>query len=495
MTDYILEMKNISMNFGGVYALKDVSFKVRRGEVHALMGENGAGKSTLMKILQGIFPPVKGEILLNGKNIVFKSTKEALDHGIAMIHQELNTVRKMRVAENIYLGREPIKKFGFIKVINHKKMHADAAELFKRLNVDLDPKIEMLEYSVAKSQLAEIAKAVSYESDIIIMDEPTSALTEEEVVKLFKTIELLKGKGVTIIYISHKMDEIYKICDSVTVLRDGNLIGSGDLDEIDSQKLIAMMVGRDISEVFPKLEADITTPYLEVRNINSNKVHDVTFTVHRGEILGLAGLVGAGRTEVARAIFGVDGKPSGEILIDGKPVSIKSPRDAIKNGMVMVPEDRKIHGTILKLSISDNIVLSKMEKCVSKSIISSKLENKLVDELVERIQLKFGNLHDPVSSLSGGNQQKVVVSKALFTDPEIIILDEPTRGIDVKTKSEIHLLISKLAQQGKAIILISSEMPEILGICDRILVLKEGRIKGELSRSAATQEKILELAF
>lgn len=495
MSEYYLEMKNISMNFGGVQALKKVHLNIKRGEVHALMGENGAGKSTLMKILQGILKPVEGEIFLNGEKIEFRSAKDAINRGIVMIHQELNVVRKMTVAENMFLGREPYKRILGLKVVNHKKMYHDAQKLYDELNLDLDPRKEMTEYSVAKSQLAEIAKAVSYNSDIVIMDEPTSALTEEEVVKLFHTIRILKEKGVTIIYISHKMDEIYKICDSVTVLRDGNYIGDGSLQDIKTPKLISMMVGRDISEIFPKLEAKITTPMLEVKHICSDEVHDVSFTLHKGEILGLAGLVGAGRTEIAETLYGARKMTSGEIWIDGKQVKIRSPKDAIKNRMVMVPEDRKNHGTILKLSISDNIIISKIRKCIKWFYISKKLEKTSVDDLIERIQIKVGKVSDPVSSLSGGNQQKVVVSKALYTDPEIIILDEPTRGIDVKTKAEIHLLISKFAQQGKAILMISSEMPEILGMSDRILVIKEGKIKGEVFRNEATQEKILELAF
>lgn len=495
MSEYILEMNHISMSFGGVHALKNVSLKLKKGEVHALMGENGAGKSTLMKILQGVYTPMEGEILLKGSPIRFKSTKDAIEAGISMIYQELNTVAKMTVAENMYMGREPIRHIMGMKFVDFKKMYQDAGEFYNTLELDLNPKAYMYELSVARMQLAEIAKAVSYNSDIIIMDEPTSALTEVEVEKLFKTIALLKEKGITIIYISHKMDEIYKVCDSVTVLRDGTFIGSGLLKEISSSKLISMMVGRDIKEVFPKLEAEITTPLLEVKNICAKGVHDVSFTLHRGEILGLAGLVGAGRTEVAETIYGARKLESGQILIEGKNVKINSPQQAIDNKIAMVPEDRKNFGTVLKLRIRDNIILSKVNKCVRGVLINRKLEQQAVDGLIKKIQIKVGNVNDPVSTLSGGNQQKVVVAKALFTDPEIIILDEPTRGIDVKTKSEIHLLISRLAQEGKGVIMISSEMPEILGMSDRILVLKGGQIKGELSREDVTQERVLELAF
>lgn len=495
MSDYILDMRNISMNFGGVQALKNVHLKVKKGEVHALMGENGAGKSTLMKILQGIYQPVEGEIYLHGEKIQFRSTQDALDAGISMIHQELNPIEKMTVAENMYLGREPMKRYLGLNLVDHKTMYQKAAEFYQSLDLDLPPKAMMSELSVARTQLAEIAKAVSYDADIVIMDEPTSALSDIEVEKLFKTIEILRKRLVTVIYISHKLDEIYEVCDSVTVLRDGNFIGNGDLQEIDKQKLISMMVGREVTEIFPKLEAEIGEPLLEVRGLCAEDVNDVSFTLHKGEILGLAGLMGAGRTEVAEAIYGARPKTAGEILIEGKKVRIDSPEDAIKNHIAMVPEDRKNHGAVLKLSILDNIIMSRIDKCQTGLLISKAKEEKKAQEKIEQVQIKTSDFRNPVNSLSGGNQQKVVVAKALFTDPNIIILDEPTRGIDVMTKSEIHLMISKLAQEGKGIIMISSEMAEVMGMSDRILVLKEGRVKGELSREEATQELILQYAF
>ncbi|RHR54186.1 sugar ABC transporter ATP-binding protein [Clostridium sp. AF18-27] len=488
-------MRNISMNFGGVQALKNVHLKVKKGEVHALMGENGAGKSTLMKILQGIYQPVEGEIYLRGEKTQFKSTQDALDAGISMIHQELNPIEKMTVAENMYLGREPMKRYLGLNLVDHKTMYQKAAEFYQSLDLDLPPRAMMSELSVARTQLAEIAKAVSYDADIVIMDEPTSALSDIEVEKLFKTIGILRKRQVTIIYISHKLDEIYQICDSVTVLRDGNFIGSGDLKEIDKQKLISMMVGREVTEIFPKLEAEIGEPLLEVRGLCAEDVNDVSFTLHKGEILGLAGLMGAGRTEVAEAIYGARPKTAGEILIEGKKVRIDSPEDAIKNHIAMVPEDRKNHGVVLKLSILDNIIMSRIDKCQTGILISKAKEQKNAQEKIEQVQIKTSDFRNPVNSLSGGNQQKVVVAKALFTDPNIIILDEPTRGIDVMTKSEIHLMISKLAQEGKGIIMISSEMAEVMGMSDRILVLKEGRVKGELAREEATQELILQYAF
>lgn len=495
MSDYILDMRNISMNFGGVQALKNVHLKVKKGEVHALMGENGAGKSTLMKILQGIYQPVEGEIYLRGEKTQFKSTQDALDAGISMIHQELNPIEKMTVAENMYLGREPMKRYLGLNLVDHKTMYQKAAEFYQSLDLDLPPRAMMSELSVARTQLAEIAKAVSYDADIVIMDEPTSALSDIEVEKLFKTIGILRKRQVTIIYISHKLDEIYQICDSVTVLRDGNFIGSGDLKEIDKQKLISMMVGREVTEIFPKLEAEIGESLLEVRGLCAEDVNDVSFTLHKGEILGLAGLMGAGRTEVAEAIYGARPKTAGEILIEGKKVRIDSPEDAIKNHIAMVPEDRKNHGVVLKLSILDNIIMSRIDKCQTGILISKAKEQKNAQEKIEQVQIKTSDFRNPVNSLSGGNQQKVVVAKALFTDPNIIILDEPTRGIDVMTKSEIHLMISKLAQEGKGIIMISSEMAEVMGMSDRILVLKEGRVKGELAREEATQELILQYAF
>jgi len=496
MSDIILEMKNISMNFDGVHALNDVNFTLRKGEIHALVGENGAGKSTLMKILQGIYVPMKGEIILKGKKVNFKSPINALNNGISMIFQELNTIPGMTVAENMFMGKEPIKKVLGVNFVNHKMMYKEAQRLFEELDLDLNPWNHMYELSVARMQLAEIVKAISYNPDIIIMDEPTSALTTIEIEKLYRTMRLLQQRGITIIYISHKMDEIYNICDTFTVLRDGRFISTGRLSDHSVPKLVSMMVGRDIKEFFPKLKADIKEQLLELKNVKVEGVLDnINLVLHSGEILGLAGLMGAGRTEIAETIFGLRKMSEGEILIKGKPVIINSPVEAIQNKIALVPEDRKNFGLVLKMKISDNIILSRIKKCIRHILISNKMEKSEIDKLVTKIQIKTNNVHNLALSLSGGNQQKVVVAKAIFTDPEIIILDEPTRGIDVKTKAEIHLLISKMAQEGKGILMISSEMPEILGMSDRILVVGQGTIKGELLREEATQEKILKMAF
>lgn len=494
MSEYILEMKNISKIYGGNIALDNVSINVKRGVVHALVGENGAGKSTLMKIFLGVEVADSGDIFINGNIIKFTNTREAIEHGVSMIYQELNPISYMTVTENIFLGRE--LKSGMLGFVDFKTMNSKTTDLFKMLDLNINPNDLMINLSVAKLQLVEIAKAISYNSDIIIMDEPTSALSDFESEKLFKTIELLKQKGVTIIYISHKLDEIYKICDNVTVLRDGKFIGSGNLKDIKRNDLISMMVGRSIVEIFPKTDNQIGDVILEVKNLCiKGLIENISFKLRKGEVLGLAGLMGAGRTEVAEAIFGARKLDSGEILINNKPVKIKNPSVAIKNKLALVPEDRKNFGLVLQLSINDNIIMSRVDKCLKGLLISSKIENQVVKEYIKKLQIKSVNPLLPVSCLSGGNQQKIVIAKCLFSDPNIIILDEPTRGIDIKTKFEIYLLISQMAQQGKAVIMISSEMPEILGMSDRIIVLHEGKISGEIMREEATPESILKMAF
>jgi len=492
--DTILEMKNICKNFGGVSALKGVDLSVKKGEVHALMGENGAGKSTLMKILIGIHAPDKGEIYIKGKPVRISNTKDAISLGISMIYQELNPVPHMTVADNIFLGREPVSKK--TRLVDFKKMHADAKAYFESINVDIEPNERVSKLSVAKVQLVEITKAVSFNSEIIIMDEPTSALSTREIERLFDTIRLLREKGVTIIYISHKMDEIFKICDRVTVLRDGSYVGTESISGIDMNKLIKMMVGREITEMFPKQEAQIGDVIFEVKGLTrKGEFEDISFCLRKGEILGIAGLMGAGRTEMVESIFGMRKPDRGEINVNGKKVAIKLPEDAIRNRIAMVPEDRKNFGLVLKLSVKDNVIISFLKKCMGRFLLSRKKEEEAVKGLVETLQIKVGSISQVCSSLSGGNQQKVVLSKCLFADPEILILDEPTRGIDVKTKAEIHFLMSKLARMGKSIIMISSEMPEIIGMSDRILVLHEGRITGELGRNEADQERIMALAM
>jgi len=494
MSDQIyLEMKDIYKRFKGVEALKGVSFALRKGEVHALVGENGAGKSTLMKILIGMLKADSGEIFIDGKKVNFTSMKDALDCGISMIFQEFNSVPHMTVADNIYLGREPYNKY---KCVDYKKMHDDTRAVLDKMGVDIEPKDLVASLTVAKVQLVEIAKAISLNSDVIIMDEPTSALSETEIDNLFRIVRELADEGKAIVFISHKIDEIYRICDRITVLRDGNFIGTDLAKNISVDQLIMMMVDRKIEEMYPKEYAEIGEPIFEVRNLTrKGEFENISFHLRKGEILGIAGLMGAGRTELAESIFGMRKLDRGEIYVRGKKVNIKQPKDAIKLGIMMVPEDRKKTGLILKLSVKENILLSDLKKCMASFYINKKLEKQNVDKYSKILEIKMSDENQIVSALSGGNQQKVVVAKALFPDPDIIILDEPTRGIDVKTKAEIHALMSKLAQQGKAVIMISSEMPEILGISDRIIVLHEGKLTGELMREEASQEAVLRLAM
>lgn len=492
--EFLLEMEHIQKSFPGVLALDDVSFKVRPGTVHALMGENGAGKSTLMKVLLGIYAPDAGIIRFDGVEHQYMDIRSSLTHGISMIHQELSPILHMSVAENIFLGREPLKnRFG--QVVDHKTLYAQTQELFDDLDINIDPTAKMASLSIASMQMVEIATSISYNSKLIIMDEPTSAITEKEVAHLFRLIQALRKKGVAIIYITHKMDEVFAISDEVTVLRDGQYVGTEYASDIDKQKLISMMVGRELTNFFPKEDAEITDVKLEVKNISlTGKFNNVSFTVRKGEILGFAGLMGSGRTEVIESIFGIYPPESGEIYVDGNPVIIKQPMDAIAAGMGLLTEDRKQTGLYLPLSVRDNMIVSNMDKYVN----LFGLKAKQIEEDCERqrtaLRVKTPNLDQIILNLSGGNQQKVLIGRWLLTEPDILILDEPTRGIDVGAKSEIHKLMTKLAQAGKAIIMVSSEMPEVLGMSDRIIIMHEGEKAGELTRAEATQEKVLQLA-
>ncbi|WNS78780.1 sugar ABC transporter ATP-binding protein [Domibacillus sp. DTU_2020_1001157_1_SI_ALB_TIR_016] len=492
-SDLLLEMKNISKTFVGVQALKNVSLTVRKGTVHALMGENGAGKSTLMKILAGIHQADKGEIHFKGQKIIIKDTQDALESGISMIHQELSPVMEMTVGENIFLNREP--KYS-AKIINYKKLYKDAEKLLADLNVAINPKVKMKTLSVAGIQLIEIVKALSYDAEVIIMDEPTSAIADREVERLFAIIDQLKKQGKAIIYISHKMDEIFKISDDITVFRDGHHIATKPAKELDYDSLITMMVGRELTSIFPKNE---TVPSkanaLRVHNLTSEgKFENISFELKKGEILGLTGLMGAGRTEIAEAIFGMRPLDDGEIYVEEQKVTIKSPEDTIKQKIAFITENRKDEGLFLDMSISDNIAMCSLPKRASWGFIQKKEEKRAAAELYKKLRIKAYSLEQRVGTLSGGNQQKVVLAKWLLTKPNVLILDEPTRGIDIGAKSEIYKLMSQLVQEGMSIIMISSEMPEVLGMSDRILVFCEGRLTGELSRSEATQEKILDLA-
>lgn len=492
--EYLLNMENISKRFPGVLALDKVQLKVKSGTVHALMGENGAGKSTLMGTLLGIFIPDEGVIRFDGVEHEKMDIHSSLTHGISMIHQELTPILHMTVAENIFLGREPMRSKVLGWVDKHRLIEM-TQELFDELNITIDPASKMVDLSIANMQMVEIANAISYDSKLVIMDEPTSAITEKEVAHLFRMINNLRDKGVAVVYITHKMDEVFEIADEVTVLRDGKFVGTKSASDIDKSSLISMMVGRELTKFFPKEDAEISDVKLEVRNLSlPGKFKDVSFSVRKGEILGIAGLMGSGRTEVIEAIFGVRPPESGEILVDGKPVKVRQPLDSIKHGMGLLTEDRKLSGLFLPLSVRDNMITSNIDKYLSKKGLNTKLIDEDCEKQRVALDVKTPSLGQTVINLSGGNQQKVLIARWLMTEPDILFLDEPTRGIDVGAKSEIHKLMTKLAQAGKAIVMVSSEMPEVLGMSDRVVVMHEGDKAGELSRADATQERVLQLA-
>jgi inositol transport system ATP-binding protein len=489
--EYVLTMEGISKQFPGVRALSDVQLCTRKGTVHALMGENGAGKSTLMKCLIGMYVPDSGTITFKGERLHITNTHYALSKGISMIHQELSPVPQMTVAENIYLGREPTTWYG---LVDQHKMNRMAAELLDRLRIKIRPSAKMCELSIANIQLAEIAKAVSYNSDLIIMDEPTSAITEAEVEGLFNIIRSLKAEGRTIIYISHKMDEIFKITDEVTVFRDGQYIATDLTADLTHGKLIEKMVGRTLTDMFHKETVDLGPVFLEVENLSGKGFRNVSLQVRRGEILGVAGLIGAGRTELVEGIFGVTRTHGGMIRVNGKEVTIRSPADAIRCGMALLTEDRKLTGLYLNASVRENIFIANIKKYLLGPFVRFGKIEKDCAAMRDLMRIKTPSLMEIVKNLSGGNQQKVLISRWLLTEPDLLILDEPTRGIDVGAKSEIYRLMTEFVRSGKAIIMISSELPEILGMSDRIMVMHEGDKAGELSRAQATQEKILHLA-
>lgn len=487
--EYVLEMHDIVKEFPGVKALKGVQLKVRPGTVHALMGENGAGKSTLMKCLIGIYKANSGKIVFKGQEVSFTNTLSAMQAGISMIHQELSPVLERSVCENVWMGREPRRGI----MVDHKKMRQDCLELFKKIGLDLDPDERMGNLTVAKMQMVEIAKAVSFESSVVIMDEPTSALTESEVEHLFRIIEDLKSKNVAIIYISHKMDEIFRISDEITVYRDGEYISSDRAENLNIDKLITLMVGRTMDKMFPKIECPIGETVLKVEGLSSGRsFHDVSFELRRGEILCFAGLVGAGRTEIVETIFGMRTRTAGKIYKEGIELKIKCPEDAIANKIGLLTEDRRGNGIIGLLSVAENAVLANLKK-YGFPLKHSKIRADASD-FVKKLNVKTPNLETPISNLSGGNQQKTLVARWLLIDPDILIVDEPTRGIDVGAKAEIHSLITKLAAEGKAIIMISSELPEVLGMADRVLVMHEGKMTGIIDRKDATSEIIMKYA-
>ncbi len=487
----ILQVQNLSKSFLGVKALDNIQFSLQKGEIHALMGENGAGKSTFMKILMGLLKPDSGEIIFEGEVLKSHNVHENLQKGISMIHQEILVVPELTVAQNIFLGRET----NYRSWLNDKAINQKAQEILDAIGIKINAQTKIKNLSIAEMQMVEIAKAVSNNAKVIIMDEPTSALTDNEVAMLFKIIKDLKAKGVAIIYISHKMDEIYEITDRITVLRDGQYIATKNTNELDKNALIALMVGRQINDLFLENNSIKGESILSVQNLNKKgKFKDINFEVHAGEVLGIAGLMGAGRTEIARAIFGLDKYDSGEIIIKGNKVEIKSPEDAIKNGIGYVSEDRKALGFIPALSIKENISLSSLGNFAKTWFVNASNEHEAATRLSTDLKIKSTSINQKVMTLSGGNQQKVVIGKVLLTAPSLIILDEPTRGIDIGAKFEIYKLINQLTDKGIAVIMISSELPEILGMSDRIMVLSKGKQTALLSKQEATQEKIMQYA-
>ncbi len=490
----LLEMRKITKTFPGVKALDEVDFSLERGTVHALMGENGAGKSTLMKCLFGIYTPDSGEIYIDGKKVSYKDPKDALDSGVAMVHQELNQVSMRSVAENIMLGRFP-NKYG---IIDHKKMNQETQDLFDRLGLNFDPKKIIGKYSVAERQLIEIAKAVSYDAKILVLDEPTSSLTESEVDKLFEIINKLRKQGVGIIYISHKMEEILSISDFVTVMRDGKFIDCKPASELSKDEIIKLMVGRKIDATSLKTDEYIQDEVmLEVKNLSGKykpTVTDISFTLQKGEILGVAGLVGSRRTELVETIFGLRQKESGQIFIHGKEVQNKDPIEAIKNGFALVTEERRATGIFPYAAIRLNATIANIKKYSKHSIVSDKALKEDTDKVIESMEVKTPSQSTKIMNLSGGNQQKVIIGRWLLTDPDVLLLDEPTRGIDVGAKYEIYKLIGDLAKEGKSVIFISSEMAELQMVCNRIMVMSNGRLAGiEKNDENLTQEKIMAL--
>jgi len=492
MEKFIVELEHITKEFPGVKALDDVQFNLRQGEVLAFLGENGAGKSTLMKILSGVYAKDSGSIKIDGQTVEHMSPTKAQELGIAIIHQELNMCSHLTVAENIFLGRE-ITKSG---VLSSREMNRTAAEVLKRLKINISPETIVGSLPVSKQQMVEIAKALSANARILIMDEPTSALTSAEIEELFRIIHQLKNEGCAIVYISHRLEELQYIADRVIILRDGQYVTTLEYSRTNLDEIVAYMVGREIKEKFPHIECKKGKKILEIKNLNAGRmVRNINLKLYEGEIVGIAGLMGAGRTETTRAIFGVDAKISGEIILDEKDVPIKKPEDAIKAGIVLAPEDRKKDGLCTKLSVADNIALPNLDILCNKiGIVNMKKQDKMTKETVSNLKIKLAGDYVDAGSLSGGNQQKVVVGKWLARNSRVVIFDEPTRGIDVAAKVEIYHLMNELKKNGIGVLFVSSEMPEVMGISDRIIVMCDRRITGELDKEEATQDQILKLA-
>lgn len=493
MNDYILEMLNISKAFAGVQALRDVSIRCRPGKVYGLVGENGAGKSTLMKILAGAYKADAGEIIYKGERRDQASAGDVIDSGISIIYQELALVQQMSVAENIFLGREPRYTLG---VLNLKELHRGAAALLKRLGIDIDTALPVSELTVAQRQLVEIAKALSQNADLIVMDEPSAILAGSELDQLFRIIESLVEQGVTVIYISHRLEEVFRIADEVTVLKDGELVDTRPIDQLDRSTLVELMVGRPLDEIFPQTEHEQGELLLVAENISTDTILEgASLKLYKGEILGIAGMVGSGRTELARALFGADSLTSGKItLVGDEAATWSNPAQAIDSGLVLVPEDRKAHGLFMSLSVRINVTLPILSHVARFGVLQFQTENEIVELAKQRLSIVMASADQEAQFLSGGNQQKVVLAKWLETNPAIVILDEPTRGVDVGAKIEIYKLMRQLNDRGIAIVMISSELPEVIGMSDRILVMNDGRIVGEVAQGEATEAGIIELA-
>ena len=487
--NYILTLKNITKEFPGVKALDDVTINIERGTIHGLVGENGAGKSTLIKVLAGIYQPNKGEIILDGKPCRFNSPIEARRAGISVVHQEIKLAEPLSVAENMFLGNVQLKN----GLVDWKGMRRRAREIVEDLGMDIDINAQVSSLTVAKKQIVEIMHAINNNSRILIMDEPSAVLTDRELEVMFRIVKQLRDEGITIIYISHRLDEIFGLCSNVSVLRDGCHIDTIPVASVDRQGLINMMGGREMGQEYPKEVGNVGGTILEVKNLSRGILQDISFEVKSGEVFGISGLVGAGRTELARAILGIDKPESGEVYVRGKKVHYRTFADAIRDGLGLIPEDRKLQGLVQIMSVKRNTTLVNMKRVLRAGVISSSLEEKLSKEYADKLHVVTPSMETEVQYLSGGNQQKVVIAKWLFQNSEILFLDEPTRGIDVGAKAEIYRLINRMAKEGKTIIMISSEMPELLGMCDRIMVMHEGHKMGELNAAEATQAKIMAL--
>ena len=488
----ILVLDKINKIFPGVHALKDMSLSIRKGEVQAICGENGAGKSTLMKVVTGVYKQESGDVIFNGKKINVTNPNQAYEMGIAIMYQETSLFAEMTVLENMFLNHEITKKVAGVKVLDYKAMREKANKIFASMNTTMDLDVKVKDISMAKKQMVEIAKALTFKTRVLIMDEPTASLTQKEVEGLFEIIRNLKADGVSVVYISHRMEEIFEVCDRVTVIRDGQFIATHDIAETNKDMLVAEMVGRKVDAYYPKPEVEIGDVAVEIKNFNQEKLlYDVNLNIRRGEIVGLSGLVGAGRTELAHAICGFTHPDSGEIWIDGKQVQINNYIEAMDNGICYVSEDRGRYGLVLKMDIKKNVTLPQIKKVVKKGVSDVARESEMGAEAIKLFDIKAPDQDFVVENLSGGNQQKVAIAKAVALKPKLMILDEPTRGVDVNAKSEIHKIVGELVQQGMSVLMISSELPELLGMCDRIYVMNHGHIRAEFDRSEATQEAIL----